>query len=272
MIRPGSVADNAPADNYKPSWWDFLFGGKPAAGTALNPVKAAVGVFTPEVDAVENAIQPIGPEANLPQGWYDDKANAAQNRENTEGTGSRKKSILIPVTELGPVAGWFPSDVDYNAITLEPRWTDGTNVIESSVTARIAIWVNQQSDDPVILSYNIDPDGIEKNDWTSIPVASIRRVWISVIQATQTAKQPFLVLAFLKGMSLGQGGSVGGGAGSPTQSSSAQSSQSAPVTGGGIAPVSGGGSTPSGGTSGSGGTYTGPTGGTGGGGGGRKVT
>ena len=233
MIRPGSVASNAPADTYTPSWWDYLFAGKPAASTALNPVKAAVGVFTPEVDAVENAIQPIGPEANLPPGYYDAVANANQNQQNLEGTGSRKDSVLIPVTAAGQVAGWFPADVDFNAISLEPRWVDDNgNMVESSSTARIAIKVNTQDQDWIILSYNIDPRGVEKNDWTSIPAGSIRRIWIQVISPTlDPVNEPFIVLAFLKGISLGQGGSVGGGASSPSQSSAQGSSEAAPGSG-----------------------------------------
>lgn len=263
MIRPGSVESNPPADHYAPRWYDFLFGGKPAASKALNPVKAAIGVFTPEVDAVESAIQPLSPDPALPEGWYDARANASQNQQNIEGTGSRKVDLLIPVTSAGQVQGFFPADVDYNSVTLSPRFVDDVgNITESSSSARIAIKVNTQDSDWIVLSYNIDPRGIEKNDWTSY-TGSIRRIWIQVVSPTQDAvNEPYIVLSFLKGASMGQGGTVAGGSSSPSQSTSQGSEGAIAIAGSGGSPTSsGGGGSPSGGSLSSGGGGTGGVGG-----------
>ena len=265
MIKPGAVADNAPADTYSPSWWDFLFGGKPAASKALNPVKAAVGVFTPEVDAVENAIQPLAPEPERgPSSSYDQAQNYGGNIQAIDATLQQQQIFVIDCSVVGPVEGFNPADVDGNSLVILPRggFDDGSEV-ESATDARLLVKYNNPSNLWLPFSLSVDPAGNVKNDLGSINT-HIRRLWLQVVKAAENPNNKYMVIGLFKDVALGQPGAGAGSFAAPSFSPSMGASESVSGAGGAVAPPPSGGGTSGGG----GGGTPPPTGGGGGGGGG----
>lgn len=259
------------------SIWDMIFGGKPGATQKVDFLQAATGVFAPELGAISSSIHPVdqsepvflppGPEPQRgPASSYDQAQNFGGNIEALDNTLQQQQSFVIDCSQVGPVTGFNPADVDGNSLVILPRggFDDGSEV-ESATDARLLIKYNNPSNLWLPFSLSIDPSGAAKNDLGSINT-HIRRLWIQVVKPAQNPNNKFIVLGLFKDVALGQPGAGAGSFAAPSFNPSSGANESVSGAGGASAPSGGG----SGGSSGSGGSGGGgglPGGGSGSGGG-----
>lgn len=255
MIKPGAVKANTPRDSYTPSLWQFLFGGKPGASRELDIARAGLNLFAPEVSAVEDAIQPPGPEPDrAPGGAFDQQLNQGGQDDVLQNTIQQFQFIIVDASVAGQVPGFFPADVDANTLAIVPRASDEAgNIIESATDAIIYFKINQQSNLMLPLSYAQERGGPAVNDLGSIQ-GNIRRLWLSVAKPAQDPSRKYVVLVLMKDAAFSQPGGAGSFS-TATVSSAPSSSIEASGAGGAVAPSGGG--TTSGGTSSGGGTTSG---------------
>jgi len=189
------------------------------------------------------------PFGGAPPGNYNQRSNTQDLTSVDQQTINEELQVKIDVTKLGQVPNFFPAVVDFNGFTLMPRSFDEASGLEiiSSDSARIYVRFNSVNNPwiPFGLGGNSNP---LQADMSGI-ARPIRRVWIIVTHLTQDPTRfPYLVVSFLKNISLNQGGGAPSLYSVPSGSANLQSSSGhiPGVTGGGIG--TGGGGTSVGGT------------------------
>lgn len=234
--------------------------------TSRKAVAAGVGGFEALDDEYSQMLwSTINAGVQDSGGNYNQSANAADLRAVDQNLLNEEWQVMVPVLQLGPVAGFTPIDLDCNGFALIPRlYDEATNSeIQSSDSARLYVRFNSDRNPWIPFSLGSTANPLQA-DYTGI-ARPIRRVWLRVTNITDDPSFPFLIVSFLKNVSLAQGG------GAP---------QIYSVPGGGPQGAGGGGQQggsaprgviPSGGVSGSGGGVgTGGGGDRGGGGGGGR--
>jgi len=177
-----------------------------------------------------------GPSAN-----YNQNSNAADLNAVDQQTINEEVQIVIPCTALGPVANFFPAVLDCNGFALIPRKFDestGTE-LQSSDSARIYVRFNSVSNPWIPFSLSTEANPLQA-DFTGI-ARPIRRVWIRVTNLAADSAFPFLIVSFLKNVSLTQGGGAPQIYSVPSGSPAQGSPQAAQRVAGGVGPGTGAG-------------------------------